>query len=38
MAVTGSRRVTKEVVIGALPMERTGIPEMEDAVSFPRVC
>lgn len=38
MAMTGSRRVTKKVVIGALPMERTGIPEMEDAVSLPQVC
>ena len=32
------RRVTKKAVAGAMPMERTGNPEMEDVVSFPQVC
>lgn len=36
--MASTTRVTKTVVVGALPMERTGIPEMEDAISLPQVC
>lgn len=35
IVMSSSRRVIKKAVVGALPMERTEIPEMKDAVYLP---